>query len=87
MVAAGILQLGKELLELVRDAEFFFAVDVRVISPAVDRFSKFRCHEEGLDGTVHVACCTLITQPQILTPSLALLQVFYFLTCFFYVFR
>ena len=43
------LQVGEKLLELIRNAVIFGAVDGRVVSVRVDVLADLGCHEEGLD--------------------------------------
>lgn len=54
------LQVGKQLLELVRDAVVLAAMHLRIVGIRKDMASDFRSHEKGLQKRVHVAGCALV---------------------------
>ena len=58
-----ILQMGKELLQLVDDAIFLARILLSIVFPFVDHQPEVRRHEQCLQQTVHVASCALVAQP------------------------
>jgi len=66
VVFVAKLKFCKQLLKLVRNAARFISVDICIIPPFIHAFSQFGSHEECLNSTVHVACCPLIVETDVL---------------------
>ena len=75
IVPARDLELSEQLLQLVWNACFFIAMQLRIILPLIDVLSELGRHVQRLDGTVEVASCSLIAEADVtLAPAFASLQ-------------
>ena len=74
MLLEAQLQLCKQLLKLVRNAEVLVAMHLRVIPPREDAAAELRRHIECLNSTIHVAGGALIREAEVGLFTLALFK-------------